>query len=86
MTPGVTTATPQSGDGTGSIGASRDFSINGQRTESNGYIVDGVSTNVSPGNGYGVPGPGTSSSVAASTALGRHKALCQLTTCKSSEC
>ena len=57
MTPGVTTATPQSGGGTGSIGASGDFSINGQRTESNGYIVDGVSANVSPGNGYGVAGP-----------------------------
>ena len=75
MTPGVTTATPQSGGGTGSIGASGDFSINGQRTESNGYIVDGVSANVSPGNGYGVPGPGTSGSVAASTALGTTQSL-----------
>ena len=75
MTPGVTTATPQSGGGTGSIGASGDFSINGQRTESNGYIVDGVSANVSPGNGYGVAGPGTSGSVAASTALGTTQSL-----------
>jgi hypothetical protein len=75
MTPGVTTATPQSGGGTGSIGASGDFSINGQRTESNGYIVDGVSANVSPGNGYGVSGPGASGSVAASTALGTTQSL-----------
>jgi hypothetical protein len=75
MTPGVTTATPQSGGGTGSIGASGDFSINGQRTESNGYLVDGVSANVGSGNGYGVPGPGTSGSVAASTALGTTQSL-----------
>ena len=75
MTPGVTTATPQSGGGTGSIGASGDFSINGQRTESNGYVVDGVSANVGAGNGYGVPGPGTSGSVAASTALGTTQSL-----------
>jgi len=55
MTPGIVTASPQSGSpGTaGQIGSSGDFSVNGQRTESNYYTVDGVSANVGAGNGYG---------------------------------
>ncbi len=52
MTPGVATQSPQNGSGAGYIGATGDFSVNGQRTESNNYSVDGVSANVGAGNGY----------------------------------
>ena len=45
MTPGVNTQSPQaSGQSPGEVG---DFSVNGQRTESNYYTVDGVTANVS---------------------------------------
>jgi hypothetical protein len=47
MTPGVVTQSPQTaGQAPGYQG---DFSVNGQRTESNSYTVDGVSGNVSSG-------------------------------------
>jgi hypothetical protein len=42
LTPGVVTASPQVGS---SVGSSGEFSVNGQRTESNYYMVDGVSAN-----------------------------------------
>jgi len=71
MTPGVVTQTPQSGAGNG-FG---DFSVNGQRTESNYYTVDGVSANIASGNGYGSTGPGTSGSAPGSTALGTTQSL-----------
>ena len=44
LTPGVTTASPQS---VSSLGYSGEFSVNGQRTESNTYTVDGVNANTS---------------------------------------
>jgi hypothetical protein len=75
MTPGVVTQSPQAGSQVGSNG---DFSVNGQRTESNYYIVDGVSGNVSAGNGLvGTTGaePGQSGSIASSTALGTTQSL-----------
>ncbi len=73
MTPGLVTQSPQSGASVGTFG---DFSVNGQRTESNYYSVDGVSGNLSAGNGYGaVQSPATSGSVAASTALGTTQSL-----------
>ena len=75
MTPGVTTATPQGSSGTGTIGSSGDFSVNGQRTESNNYIVDGVSGNIGAGNGYGIPGAATGGALSASTALGTTQSL-----------
>jgi hypothetical protein len=75
MTPGVSTASPQTGGGPGAIGASGDFSVNGQRTESNNYSVDGVSANVGAGNGYGVSGAAVGGSVAASSALGTTQSL-----------
>ena len=75
MTPGVTTASPQFGSGAGYIGATGDFSVNGQRTESSNYIVDGISANVGSGNGYGVNGAATGGAVAASTALGTTQSL-----------
>ena len=75
MTPGVTTESPQNGSGAGYIGATGDFSVNGQRTESNNYSVDGVSANVGAGNGYGVTGAATGGAVASSTALGTTQSL-----------
>ena len=42
LTPGVVTASPQAGS---SVGSSGEFSVNGPRTESNYYMVDGVSAN-----------------------------------------
>ncbi len=71
MTPGVVTQSPQSGVGSG-FG---DFSVNGQRTESNYYTVDGVSANIASGNGYGTTGPETSGSTPGATALGTTQSL-----------
>jgi hypothetical protein len=70
LTPGVVTNTPQQG---GSVGSTGEFSVNGQRTESNYYTVDGVSANtgVYPDPG----GPGNSGSLPAATALGTTQAL-----------
>jgi hypothetical protein len=75
MTPGVTTQSPQSGSGPSYIGAIGDFSVNGQRTESNNYSVDGVTANVGSGNGYGVTGAAVGGAVASSTALGTTQSL-----------
>jgi hypothetical protein len=73
MTPGVVTQSPQNSGQT--VGYNGDFSVNGQRTESNYYTVDGLSANISPGNGYGTSGPGNSGSLASSTALGTTQSL-----------
>jgi len=43
LTPGVVTNSPQN---TSAVGLSGEFSVNGQRTESNYYTVDGVSANL----------------------------------------
>ncbi len=77
LTPGVVTQTPQ---GNGNVGRGNgqtgEFSVDGQRTESNNYTVDGVSVNVGA-----VAGPtmltagGASGSVPAATALGTTQAL-----------
>jgi hypothetical protein len=72
LTPGVVTHSPQSG---GAATVSGDFSVNGQRTESNYYSVDGVSGNLSAGNGYGTQTAATSGSVPSSTALGTTQSL-----------
>lgn len=73
MTPGVITQSPQTSDQvTGVLG---DFSVNGQRTESNYYTVDGVTANVSGGSGAGGPLPSTGGTVGASTALGTTQSL-----------
>jgi len=75
LTPGVTT---NSLVGSGQLGQNGEFSVNGQRTESNYYTVDGVSANtgVTTDNSTGMLyGPAASGSVAASTALGTTQAL-----------
>lgn len=73
MTPGVVTQSPQ--NTSQAIGDSGDFSVNGQRTESNYYTVDGVAANISAGNGGGVGEAATGGTVAASTALGTTQSL-----------
>jgi len=72
MTPGIVTQSPQNQT---AVGSSGDFSVNGQRTESNYYTVDGVSANIGAGNGVGEPGAATGGSIAASTALGTTQSL-----------
>ena len=73
MTPGVVTATPQTQ--ATSPGGNGDFSINGQRTESNYYMVDGVSANVSAGATTSGTSYGVSGTVAATSALGTTQSL-----------
>jgi hypothetical protein len=68
MTPGVVTQSPQ--NTSQSVGTSGDFSVNGQRTQSNYYTVDGVSANISSGNGGGVGGAATGGTLGGTTALG----------------
>jgi hypothetical protein len=72
MTPGVVTASPQTSSTTS--GFSGEFSINGQRTEENYYIVDGVAANVSAGSGQ-TPGTGIGGVIAATSALGTTQSL-----------
>jgi hypothetical protein len=76
LTPGIVTNTPQS---SGALGQTGEFSVNGQRTESNNYMVDGVSANVGAAAnifGYAMTdGAGASGSVPAATALGTTQAL-----------
>jgi hypothetical protein len=73
MTPGVVTQSPQTGGQ--SAGSGGDFSINGQRTESNSYMVDGVSANTAAGIGSGHVETATGGSIGASTALGTTQSL-----------
>jgi hypothetical protein len=73
MTPGIVTQSPQSTSQT--IGVGGDFSVNGQRTQSNYYTVDGVSANISAGNGGGAAGTGNVGVLSGSTALGTTQTL-----------
>jgi Carboxypeptidase regulatory-like domain/TonB dependent receptor len=74
LTPGVVTSSPQSQ--IASIGQQGEFSVNGQRTESNYYSVDGVSANVGaiPGSPAAVTAA-VSGSLPVSTALGTTQGL-----------
>lgn len=74
LTPGVVNQSPQSYQ-TQAVGVSGDFSVNGQRTESNYYTVDGVSANIGAGNGGGVGEASTGGALAGSTALGTTQTL-----------
>lgn len=73
MTPGVVTQTPQATNQL--VGGQGDFSVNGQRTESNYYTVDGVSGNVGAGYPNGSGQPANSGSIAATSALGTTQSL-----------
>ena len=68
MTPGVVTQTPQ--NTSQGVGVSGDFSVNGQRTQSNYYTVDGISANVNAGNGNGISGAATGGTLGGTTTLG----------------
>ena len=72
LTPGVVTQSPQS---ISAIGANGDFSVNGQRTESNYYTVDGVSANTSAGSAFGTPSAANGGTVPGATALGTTQSL-----------
>jgi len=72
MTPGIVTQSPQAGSTVADVG---DFSVNGQRTESNYYTIDGVTGNVTSGTGIGGPQAGTGGSLGGSTALGTTQSL-----------
>lgn len=64
LTPGVVSQSVYAGD----------FTVNGQRTESNNYIVDGVSANTG-GNLPGTAGPAVGGNLSAATALGTTQSL-----------
>jgi hypothetical protein len=72
LTPGVVTQSPQTSTLVGNNG---DFSVNGQRTESNYYMVDGVSGNISSGYPSGLPQSANTGSISASTAVGTTQSL-----------
>ena len=71
MTPGVVTQSPQT---SATVGYQGDFSVNGQRTESNYYTVDGVSAAGAGGAG-GNPQPSNAGAIAATTALGTTQSI-----------
>lgn len=78
LTPGIVTQTPQASvqSTTSGLGRTGEFSVNGQRPESNYYTVDGVSGNVGVAAGQNVFfGASASGSLAASTALGTTQGL-----------
>ncbi len=70
LTPGVVTNSPQAAS---SVGDTGEFSVNGQRTESNYYTVDGVSANT--GAAAGDTLAGLAGAVTAATALGTTQSL-----------
>jgi hypothetical protein len=72
MTPGVVSQNPQSAPNRSMSG---DFSVNGQRTESNYYMVDGVTANLGAGNGYGQAQNGTGGALGGATALGTTQSM-----------
>ncbi len=74
MTPGIVTQNPQAA-GVGSSGTQGDFSVNGQRPESNSFYVDGVSANINSGLSNGHGGIASSGSTGGSTALGTTQSL-----------
>jgi len=74
MTPGVVNQSPQY-SATQIVGGGGDFSVNGQRTESNYYTVDGITANISSGNGGGVGTSATGGALAGTTALGTTQTL-----------
>jgi len=74
LTPGITTNSPQS---SATVGASGEFSVNGQRTESNRFSIDGVSAN----NGtyvFGYETPGSAGTLPTATATGTTQSLVSL--------
>jgi carboxypeptidase family protein/TonB-dependent receptor-like protein len=77
LTPGVVTQTPQVTAMFGlGLGETGEFSVNGQRTESNYYTVDGVSANLGAAAGTNMTlSAAPSGSLPAATAFGTTQAL-----------
>jgi hypothetical protein len=73
LTPGVVTQSPQ--NPYTYLGQTGEFSVNGQRQESNYYTVDGVSANVGASAGSGMTTAAGSGSLPGATALGTTQAL-----------
>jgi hypothetical protein len=74
LAPGVVNQTPQYTQ-TQIVGGGGDFSVNGQRAQSNYYTVDGVTANIGSGNGGGVGAAATGGAIGATTALGTTQTL-----------
>lgn len=74
LAPGVVNQTPQYSQNQ-IVGGGGDFSVNGQRAQSNYYTVDGVTANISSGNGGGAAAAATGGSLGATTALGTTQTL-----------
>ena len=75
LTPGIVTQTPQNSPNS-QLGETGEFSVNGQRTESNYYTVDGVSANAGAAPGLQMSSWGAASgSVPLATALGTTQSL-----------
>ena len=73
LTPGIVTNSPQNG---GALGMTGEFSVNGQRTDSNYYTVDGVGANLGAAPSFGmIEGAAPSGSLGAATALGTTQSL-----------
>jgi hypothetical protein len=70
LTPGAITNSPQRAS---TLGTTGEFSVNGQRTESNYYTVDGVSANT--GASSNLNGAGIAGSLPGATALGTTQGL-----------
>ncbi len=75
LTPGTVTQTPQVLSTISGLGQTGEFSVNGQRPESNYYTVDGVSANVGASAGLSMTNSAASGSLPAATALGTTQAL-----------
>jgi len=71
LAPGIVPNNPQQTNS--GFGVTGEFSVNGQRTESNSYMVDGVSANIGASNVNSGAAP--SGSLPAATALGTTQAL-----------
>ena len=77
LTPGTVTQSPQTSTSYAvGLGQTGEFSVNGQRTDSNYYTVDGVAANAgaAPGTQMG-SSPGGSGSIPTASALGTTQAL-----------
>ena len=74
LTPGIVTQSPQAATRNGSQ-TQGEFSVNGQRPESNSFFVDGVSANISSGIVPDSSRIANAGSIAGSTALGTTQSL-----------
>jgi hypothetical protein len=77
LTPGVVNASTQGSIGGAYTGYTGEFNVNGQRSDSNYYTVDGVSADIGTYR-YAYGTPGTSGSASAESALGTTQNLVSL--------